>query len=762
MKFRWFGLLIAFLLSSCGDYIPISELYAEQGDVPGDDDHRGSDDNPGDHQPNIGNDDKKEKRSSDSRNPMNGISSSSISFGKSSASRNQVTSSSEEPYVAPINETPVCDAANEGVVFTFEGQLKVCSKGEWTLANGVSCKDGKLVEGVRANAFGGFGGNDDSDTADVGFRRTGANIVGIAQKGPFRAGAEVRLVELDSAMRLADSKRYLTSCIVSSDGSYDFKNVDLVSPYVRVEASGYYLDELSGAFTNMPVTLKAIVDLTEQDTVNVNMLTYLEAPRVLKLVENSGYNQPIRSVKAQALKDVLSAFEINFQSGNGGGFGGFGGGGWGWNPGGQTQQPAADNNKVAEKLNLFGTDDYSGALLAVSIMMQRNGGGSAMLSYADGIAERIKGNGGWDDNAAKADLADWLVGLDSSGAFERIKRNMAAWNMGDVPDFESHLQKFWTKALNLETCGGMNYGQVKVINNSMSAYFASNYESVDHSSVRFICDKEMKKWRVATDIEKDTVGFGAGTFDGQIREGKINTNKYYVYEQMMRAWRPAREGEVREFVDIADVYKNLAADETVVFILRHAARTDDTGIGGHLTDTGKKQSQQVGAKLKGADIYFGNSTYTRTIETCENIATGAGVSFVPDTLPFMDGDWFVTDADVVQTYRDADGGGWNVFSKYAYQNAYKTGFYDLEERSKEMIFERIIPRLPSMKRVNVLISHDQMVLPLTIYCTDKKINLRYYENQNWINYLAGVAIIVNKAGDVRYEAVRGLESGVMH
>ena len=99
---------------------------------------------------------------------------------------------------------------------------------------------------------------------------------------------------------------------------------------------------------------------------------------------------------------------------------------------------------------------------------------------------------------------------------------MAAWNMGDVPDFESHLQKFWVKALNLETCSNMNYGQVKVINNSMSAYFASNYESTDHSSVRFICDRDAKKWRVATDIEKDTVGFGAGSFDGQAREGKIN------------------------------------------------------------------------------------------------------------------------------------------------------------------------------------------------------------------------------------------------
>lgn len=746
MKFRWLVLLIPFLLPSCGEYIPISELDEDGvGENPGDDNHDSEKDD-------------QDKKSSDSKWSRWRSSSSMTSQSSSSRGSDDPKSSKAEQ----INEAPTCDAEHEGIVYTFEGQLKVCANGKWELSQGVACKDGRLVESVRANApgnFGGFGGNTEQDSlGGSSYRRTAANIVGIAQKGPFRAGAEMRLVELDSTQRLADSERYLTSCIVSSDGSYSFKNVDLVSPFVRMEASGYYLDELTGGFSNSTVTLKAIVDLTEQDTVNVNMLTYLEAPRVLKLVENSGFNQPIRNVKEQALKDVLSAFEINFQSSSSSQ-----GWGWGWNNGGQSQQTTDSKKMVAEKVNLFGTDKYSGALLAVSIMMQRNGGGSAMLSYADGIAERIKGNGGWDDNAAKADLADWLVGLDSSGTIEQIKKNMAAWNMGDVPDFESHLQKFWVKALNLETCSNMNYGQVKVINNSMSAYFASNYESTDHSSVRFICDRDAKKWRVATDIEKDTVGFGAGSFDGQSREGKINKNKYYIYEQMKRSWRPAKEGEVRDFISIEDIYAKLAADETVVFVLRHAARTDDTSISGHLTDTGKKQSQQVGAKLKGADIYFGNSTYTRAIETCQNIAIGAEISpFVSDTLAYMDGDWFVKDATTVQGYRDSDGGGWVVFSKYAYQNPYKTGFYDLEERSKELIYDNILPDLPKMKRINVLISHDQMVLPLAVYCTDKKINLRYYENQNWINYLAGVALIIDKAGEVHCEAVRGLDSGVMH
>lgn len=87
--------------------------------------------------------------------------------------------------------------------------------------------------------------------------------------------------------------------------------------------------------------------------------------------------------------------------------------------------------------------------------------------------------------------------------------------------------------------------------------------------------------------------------------------------------------------------------------------------------------------------------------------------------------------------------------------------YDLEDRSKELVYDKVIPMLPSMKRVNVLISHDQMVVPLVVYFTNKRINLRYYENQLWLNYLAGLAIIVNGAGDVRFVPVRGIDSGTM-
>ena len=764
MKKWWLTFLVALFAMSCGDdksYSPEEEAMSDSSDI--DSTHTGHS--------------HRQKYSSSSRKGSSDSKQTPIdTTGLGGLINPPVIDSmvQDTSVVQSKKELPPCTAANEGETFMVDedADLYFCINGEWmTSVIGLvkaSCSNGVLT----VDPFSPSDIAEAEDPALAGsYRRVAVPLTGLAQKGPFRYGASVKIVELDSAMRMADSKRSHESCIASGDGRYAFPGVNLVSPYVRVEVNGYFRNEISGGLSTSMVTLHSVTDLTERDSVNVNMLTHLESPRLMKLVENSGFNQPIRNMKAQALKDVLSSFEINLggggsSGGNNGGwfFGGNGGntGGWGGHNTQTQTTTASTSSKTADEIGLFDGDEYSAALLAVSIMMQRKGSGSEMVSYADGIAERIKGNGNWDDNNAKADLADWLMELDASGGYDHIRSVVESWGMGKAPEFEKHLRNFWAKAYGFETCNSYTAGQVKNVNTSLSAYFAPYYDHPDSPKIRFICDGTLKSWRVATDIEKDTVGFGMGTYDGQIRGGKINVDKYYVYEQSKRSWREATSKEVMPFADIKDVYDNLAADETVVFILRHAERTDDTGKNGHLTDNGKKQSESVGAKLKGVDIYLGNSGYTRTIETCDGIGKGNGMTVVKqDSLPFLNGDWYVKNSTRLEEYRNSDGGGWVVFSKYAYQGGYTDALYDLDTRSEEYIKENVVPYIPNMKRVNVLISHDQLVMPLVVYCTQKRVNLRYFDNQRWINYLAGVAIIVNSKGDIRYEPVRGLESGSM-
>ena len=683
--------------------------------------------------------------------------------------------------VVDVEALPECTAQSEGESFLVKSEdiLYFCLAGEWvpseevSQATGISCRDGKMYTGVEdddekgsssggTSPWGNFGGSSVNtaavDTAEP--RIVGARLVGVAEKGPFRYGTSIKLIELDSTQHLADSKRTHKTCILNGDGNYSFDSVDYVSPYLRVKANGYYRSELTGGLSPSPVTLEAVVDVTEKDTVNVNILTHMEAERVLKLVENSGNNQPIRAVKAQALRDILSSFDIQWEKSSGSGSTGGNGGFGGWNFGGQQQQLTTDG-RFAEDIGLFDGDEYSGALLAISIMMQRKGSGSEMMSYAAGIADRIKGNGNWDDNNAKADLADWLMVLDTSGSYATIRNNIASWNMGEVPDFEKHLKRFWSRAYNFGDCNAQKADSVFCISNSLSAYFCGGGYDQPGPTVRFICDANTHEWRAATAVEKDTYGYGKGEYPGQIKNGRVDKEKYYVYDDENKKWRAATSDDIQEFEDLEDVYKGLKAGEKVIFFLRHAKRSDDTGKKGHLTDDGKTQSQGVGAKLKGEDIYFANSTYTRSMETCENIAKGAGSSYSENTIEALDGEWYVKDNNKLEQYKSNNGGGWVVASEYAYKGSYTDAFYDLGTYSESFITEIIKPEFANVKKVGVFISHDMFVVPLTAYFTDKKVNLRYFDTKQWVNYLAGLAIIMGKDGTIRYVPVRGLDSGTM-
>jgi len=201
-----------------------------------------------------------------------------------------------------------------------------------------------------------------------------------------------------------------------------------------------------------------------------------------------------------------------------------------------------------------------------------------------------------------------------------------------------------------------------------------------------------------------------------------------------------------------------------VFIIRHSKRTNDTGPTGHLTDDGKKFAFELGqslATIKYEDVYYGYSGYTRTKETCENIAKGMGQeNYTLEILPGLDGDWYVKDSEKADEYSDSYG-GWEVFSKYAFEGAFDDAFYDLETRSEQLLENEILANLSNMNRVNILCTHDYLVVPLLAYITDGHANLRYYEKRKWVNYLAGVAMIISPDGSVRYEPVKGLETGLM-
>ena len=222
------------------------------------------------------------------------------------------------------------------------------------------------------------------------------------------------------------------------------------------------------------------------------------------------------------------------------------------------------------------------------------------------------------------------------------------------------------------------------------------------------------------------------------------------------------------FADIGNAFRTVAPDEKVVFIMRHAERESGVGREVPLTDNGKLQAQSVGQKLISADEFvYAHTAYVRTKETACNIALGRGQvqvcddSFVSDTISQLTGGWFVKDEDLRDQYVAETGKDTNtsvIVSLWAYDGQFADAFYDLEERSLEVINTYLIKDYAEMPKAKVIISHDEFVVPLIAWATNKTASIRYKRGRWWVNYLTGLASIVNSKNEVRYIGIKGLET----
>jgi broad specificity phosphatase PhoE len=227
------------------------------------------------------------------------------------------------------------------------------------------------------------------------------------------------------------------------------------------------------------------------------------------------------------------------------------------------------------------------------------------------------------------------------------------------------------------------------------------------------------------------------------------------------------------FYDVGDIYKAVPADGQITFVLRHAEREADLGKESPLTEVGQQQALDVGAKLASEEqFYYASTDFVRTRTTAKNIATGHGeASAVVDTLSIINGGYFLTvPTDTLDALVSKRGGSFKYVSMWCYEQPFPallvskgldTYFYDLFERGDQFVNEVILANLPNWKRVNVLISHDLLTEPLAVYASNRTIDLKTYETYRWINYVAGIAVIVT--GDiVTILPARGVERGYLN
>ena len=370
----------------------------------------------------------------------------------------------------------------------------------------VKCGDSTMVIelGVGASA----------DTAEADSERVPlqlASLEGFTQKGPFLKGSTVYLYELSDGRTLKQTNGNFTSYITRDDGRYKFSARDLVSQYAMIVVDGNYRNEVTGGASDTPIRLRAITDMRKRSSANVNLLTTLEFDRVYHLVtrgDNDGKKLTVKQAKKQAQAEILAAFHIEL-----------------------------DEKTDAEDMDVFGATDADAALLAISIMLQGDGSSTDLSVLLTSIANDMEEDGEWNDTAAKVKIADWAAMADGMGRLENFRKNVASWGLSDtVPVFERFVRKFYTIETGLGKCGceSIPVGTIKGITNSKSGYRDELY-SDSASMVRFACDDaEKARWRVLTDLDKDTTGWGEGS-EGEVRNGRLNPNLTYVYQD--GSWR---------------------------------------------------------------------------------------------------------------------------------------------------------------------------------------------------------------------------------
>jgi len=184
-------------------------------------------------------------------------------------------------------------------------------------------------------------------------------IYGVAQKGPFVNG-KVVIYELDDKYE----KTGKTFKGTTNDKGYfgiDITGGKLASPYIIIEASGKYVNEVTGKTTSDAITLKSVADVSNKENVNVNVLTDLESDKVIKLAKEG---KSFDDAKSQAQGEVFKALGISESS----------------------------VTRNSEDIALFGGNSSDSVLLVVSVSLQ----GNKTEAEVAGLLANLSGSGTFD------------------------------------------------------------------------------------------------------------------------------------------------------------------------------------------------------------------------------------------------------------------------------------------------------------------------------------------------------------------------------
>ena len=335
------------------------------------------------------------------------------------------------------------------------------------------------------------------------------DVSGYSQKGPFLLGSEVVAYELENGRTLKQTGKQFHGKISDDKGSFNIRTIKVASQYAFLAAKGFYRNEVSGGVSDQQISLNALTDLRSRNIVNINVLTHLEYDRATQLVLKDKYT--VRKAKKQAEEEIFKIFHMDSLGIEG----------------------------VSEDFSISGSGNGDAALLAISVLLQRNSTEAVMQSEITSMSESIAKDGKWNNDSMKMVMADWVSNLELTDSFKVVRENVSGWKLSanEPPAFEPLLHHFWVEEYGIGECSKDRVGEIFAVDNKYSEINKSK------SVVRFICvdssDKDVGyAWRYATDLEKDTENWALGSSDGVLKKGNLTDTKY-VYDGVKNTWNYA-------------------------------------------------------------------------------------------------------------------------------------------------------------------------------------------------------------------------------
>ena len=232
------------------------------------------------------------------------------------------------------------------------------------------------------------------------------------------------------------------------------------------------------------------------------------------------------------------------------------------------------------------------------------------------------------------------------------------------------------------------------------------------------------------------------------------------------------------------------ATDKMIFVIRHAERGDDTSVNGDINSTGVTTCTTMGQQVRDGESWTSGSGsyqidnfpandatyYSTEYLRCKHSAQAFASARYDTDFAASDYSGVTVEADMLNQYRffyqPASSGNSTLIRKYSVNPSQLTstelqtnfGVSTASEAETKLandyvqVCKEILNK--STARLNMFYTHDFFTLPLAVMASNKAITFSS-SGSNWINYCAGIGMILHPDNTYEVMPVRGKSSGTM-